>query len=246
MLFHELAHIDPHHRVVVVEQEGGERLGEFGLAHARGAEEQEAAERPVGILQTRPRTAHGLGHRVDRLALTDHPFAEQLLHLQQLLALALEHPVDGDAGRAADHAGDIVLGHFLAQQRVLGVARGFLDLLFQRGNTPVGQLARLGEIARALRLLELDPCRVEIFLEPTFGVDLVALVLPAGGQLARLLLKLGELLAQGFEAILRSAIALLLERLLLDLELDDPPVEPFDFFGLAFHLHADPARGLVH
>jgi hypothetical protein len=32
----------------------------------------------------------------------------------------------------------------------------------------------------------------------------------------------------------------------LDLELDDPPVERLDLLGLALHLHADAAGGLVH
>ena len=43
VLLHELAHVDANHRVVVIEQEPGERLGQFGLADACGAEEQEAA-----------------------------------------------------------------------------------------------------------------------------------------------------------------------------------------------------------
>ena len=37
----------------IVEQEFGERLGQLGLADAGGAEEQEGAERPVGVLQAR-------------------------------------------------------------------------------------------------------------------------------------------------------------------------------------------------
>src|SRR3954453_13773974 len=36
---------------------------------------------------------------------------EPLFHLQQLLALALEHPGDRDAGPAGDDGGDLVGGH---------------------------------------------------------------------------------------------------------------------------------------
>ena len=75
VLLHELAHVDAHHRVVVVEQEVGQRLGQLGLADAGGPEEQEAAQRPVRVLQAGARTAHRLGHRVDRLVLADHPLA---------------------------------------------------------------------------------------------------------------------------------------------------------------------------
>jgi len=41
MLLHELAHVDADQVVLAVEQEPGKRLAQFGLAHARGAEEQE-------------------------------------------------------------------------------------------------------------------------------------------------------------------------------------------------------------
>ena len=34
VLLHEFAHVDAHHRAVIVEQEAGECLGQFGLAHA--------------------------------------------------------------------------------------------------------------------------------------------------------------------------------------------------------------------
>src|SRR3546814_10165877 len=41
VLFHELGHVDADHRSVVVEQEAGKRLGQFGLADAGGAERSE-------------------------------------------------------------------------------------------------------------------------------------------------------------------------------------------------------------
>ena len=53
MLLHELRHVDADHRVRVIEQEFGERLGQLRLADAGRAEEQEGAERAVRILQAR-------------------------------------------------------------------------------------------------------------------------------------------------------------------------------------------------
>ena len=46
-----LAHVDPDHRLLVVEHELGERACELGLADTGRAEEDERADRPVGILQ---------------------------------------------------------------------------------------------------------------------------------------------------------------------------------------------------
>jgi hypothetical protein len=86
----------------------GERLGQLGLADARGAEEQERAERPVRILQAGARAAHRLGDGLDRLRLPDDARADHLFHLEQLLALAFQHLVDRNAGPAADDGGDVV------------------------------------------------------------------------------------------------------------------------------------------
>jgi hypothetical protein len=102
VLLHVLRHVDAHHRLVVVEQERGQRLGQLGLADARGAEEHERADRPVGVLQAGARAAHRVdtGHR-----LPGRPrAANAVFHAQQLLALAFQHLVDGNAGPARDDA----------------------------------------------------------------------------------------------------------------------------------------------
>ena len=66
VLLHELAHVDAHHRVLVVEQELGQRLAQLGLADAGGAEEQERADRPIRIAQAR----RGCGARHSETAST--------------------------------------------------------------------------------------------------------------------------------------------------------------------------------
>ena len=90
---------------LVVEQERGERLGELGLADAGGAQEDERADRPVRVLQAGARAPHRRGDGLDGLALADHALGQRLLHAQQLVALALQHAVDRNAGPARDDAG---------------------------------------------------------------------------------------------------------------------------------------------
>jgi hypothetical protein len=123
------------------------------------------------------------------------------------------------------------LGHFLAQHRVARLP------WHRPAAFPAGDRHRTArppwQIAAALRLFQFDPRGVELFLDPAFGRDLVALVLPAGGQFGRLLLEIGKLLAQRRQPVLRGLVAFLGERHFLDLELDDPPVEVLDFLGLA-------------
>jgi hypothetical protein len=84
VLLHVLAHVDADHRALVVEQELGQRLGQLGLADAGGAEEQERADRPVGVLQAGARAAHRARHRADRGVLADDALAQALLELAQL------------------------------------------------------------------------------------------------------------------------------------------------------------------
>ena len=108
VLLHVLGHVDPDHRLVAVEQELGQRPRQLGLADPGRAEEDEAAERPVRVLQTRPRPPDRVRHRRDRLVLPDDPQVQPLLHLEQLLDLALHQPADRDAGPAADDLGDVL------------------------------------------------------------------------------------------------------------------------------------------
>ena len=76
-----------------------------------GPQEQEGADGPVGILQAGARTPHGIGDGDDRLVLADDPPAQRIFHMEELLALALQHLVDGNAGPARDDGGDLALAH---------------------------------------------------------------------------------------------------------------------------------------
>src|SRR5579864_3004949 len=104
----ELAHVETHHRRLAVKQELRERLGELGLAHAGGAEEQERANRTVRVLQSRAAAPDGVRHRLDRGILVHQPQVNVLFEAQQLFALGREHLGDRDAGPLADDLGDLL------------------------------------------------------------------------------------------------------------------------------------------
>ena len=137
--------------------------------------------------------ADGGRHRLHRILLADHAGADRRFHLEQFLALAFHHPLDRNAGPAADDAGDVLVGHFLAQHRALRRGLRVGELLFELRDAAVLKLAGLGEVAAALRLLELEPRGVELLLDLGFAGDLLLFRLPALGQLGRLLLEVGEL-----------------------------------------------------
>ena len=115
-----LAHVDADHRLLVVEHELGERAGELRLADAGRAEEDERADRPIGVLQAGARAAERVRDRGDRLVLTDDALVQALLQVDQLRGLRLEQPVDRDAGPAGDGGGDVVLVDLLLDHRVGG------------------------------------------------------------------------------------------------------------------------------
>src|SRR5687768_1278323 len=59
-------HVDANQRMLVVKQELRERARKLRLAHAGRAEEDEAAQRTIRILQAGPGAANGVAHRDDR------------------------------------------------------------------------------------------------------------------------------------------------------------------------------------
>src|SRR6185295_18701271 len=115
----------------------------------------------------------------DRLVLADHPAVEALLHMDELLDLALEHPADRDAGPAGHDLGDLV------GVDALGQVYGGLELL-------LGLRLRLGQAALQLRDLAVAQLGGALVVELALG----ALELDARGvePLAQLAVALGLLL----------------------------------------------------
>ena len=60
VLLHVFTHIEPHDGLLVVEKEFGQRLAQFGFAHAGGPEKHEGADRTVLVLKSGTRAAHGV------------------------------------------------------------------------------------------------------------------------------------------------------------------------------------------
>ena len=257
VLLHVLAHVDAGQRALVVEQPGGQRLGQLRLAHAGGAQEDEGPERLFRVGQSALVAADGVGDRRDRVVLADHPVAEDALQLQQPPALALQHLGDRDARPLRDDGGDVLLGHLLPQQargaaglRVLVVRRQLRRLLveaaLQGRHRPVADLGRRRQVAAAHALFLLHAHPLELLLDLAHLVDLPLLVLPAELHGVALALHLGQLLLQLGEAFLRGGVVLLGQRLPLDRELQQPPLQAVQLGGLALDLHLQAAGRLIH
>ena len=136
-----------------------------------------------------------------RLVLADDPFVQAVLHVDQLLGLALQQPADGDARPARDHLADVVGVDLLLQEHrrrrvgaLLGLALLVLgELAFELGDLLVEELGGALVVGLALRALDLDPRGLEPLFQVGDLVDRVLLVLPPRLHLRGALLQLGEL-----------------------------------------------------
>jgi hypothetical protein len=152
---------------VVVEQELGQRLGQFGLADAGRAEEQERAQRAgSGPAGRRARGAPRSARRSTacRCPITRLPSSSSMrssFSRSPSSILAMWAP-----GPAFDHLGDLLGAHGLFDhRRACPGLFGLGQLLLQLRDDAVGKLARLGQIALALGLIQFGPRAVELFLD---------------------------------------------------------------------------------
>src|SRR5438067_862777 len=78
------------------------------LADAGRPEEDERADRAIRVLQARTRAAERVRDDGDGLVLTDDALVQALFHVQELLRLAFQQPVDRDPRPAADDGRNVV------------------------------------------------------------------------------------------------------------------------------------------
>jgi hypothetical protein len=170
--------------------------------------------------------------------------------VQELLGLALHHLGDRDPGPLRHDGGDVLVGHLLAQVALLRLdlrerLAQLLDLLLHLGDLAVGDLRHLPELPTPLSVLGLAPQHLDRGLDLADLVDDLLLALPLGPHRARALLELGDLTLHVLQACLARRVALLLERLLLDLQLHQLALHGVDLRRHAVHFHLDLGRCLV-
>ena len=196
VLFHVFRHIDAYQCVFVVKQKLCEGAGQFSLADAGGAEENEAADGPLGIAETGAGAADGVGHALQGRVLADHAIAQAFFHLDQLLDLAFEHPGDGDAGPLGDDAGDVFFVHFFFEHAGLALAVGLGGELVQfvlgLAEQAVADFGHTLQVASAFFGLLFDFELLDLFFERTRAGDQVFLFFPVGLERVGFLADPGE------------------------------------------------------
>src|SRR5215213_139280 len=166
VLLHVLGHVDADHRLLVAEEELGERAGELGLADPGGAEEDERAGRALRVLQAGAGAADRLRDGGDRDLLADHALVEFLLHADQFLGLGLGELEDRDTGPHRDDVGDLFFADF-RPVAVLALRPLVFELALAGRELALGvaQVGGLLELLRFDRALLLAPRRLDFLLE---------------------------------------------------------------------------------
>ena len=182
--------------------------------------------------------------------MADDTLADALLHLDEFLALALEHLGHGNAGPRGDHLGDVLVGDFLLQQ-ALGLS-GLLQRLLHVGqfflearDGFVADLRRLVEVAVSLGFFLFAVRLLELAVDDAGGVDRGFFVLPTRFQLVGFLLQVGQGFLQLGQALPAGGVFLFFQRRALDLELHDLALELVDLGRHRVEFHPQPRRRLV-
>ena len=246
-----LRHVDAHHRLLVVEQELGERPGELGLADAGRAEEEEAAERAVRVLQSSARAPDGVGDRGDGFVLTDDAAVEPLLHVDQLLDLTLHQSAHRNARPFADDLRDVLLVDLLLQHPLALLEGGepsFLvpDSLLQLRDAPVLQLRGLRVLTGPLSAVHVLADGLELLLYLPGLKDRFLFLLPVGGQTPPFFLEVCQLALQLGEPFDGRLVSLLPQGFALDLQLHDAALDLIELGRHGVDLHAELRGGFVH
>ncbi len=160
-------HVERDHRRVVTEQELGERLGEFGLADAGGAEEDERTGRTLRVLQAGTCATDRPADRLDGVLLADDPLVQFVFHVEETLGLLFGELVDGDARPHRQHVGDRFLVDFVEQ-----VDAGVLDLGLLLGLLLEELLLLVAQAAGLFELLLLDSGLLGLLHVGELGLDL--------------------------------------------------------------------------
>ena len=122
---------------------------------------------------------------------------------------------------------------------------GRRELLLELGDRPVLELGGAAQVGLALGALELGLRLLDPLLELGDGTDGLLLALPLGVHRVGALALLGQRPLELLATRDRARIIVVAQRLELDLELHDVPVDLVDLGRLGVDLHPDPRGGLV-
>ena len=200
-LFLILTHIYSGHHRLIVEEIFCKRLGKFGLTYTGGAEEDEAGDRTLRVLQTGTAAANGIAYGCDSLVLADDSLVELLLQMEQFLALTLHHTAYWYSGPAAHYLSNIIGSHLFADHGLtalcaLQLLLNLLDIVFESYQLGVANLCNTFVVSFTLHALSLKLEVLHLLLILLNFVDKSLLAFPLCTEVMFLILQLSNLLIE--------------------------------------------------
>ncbi len=180
------------------------------------------------------RPSERVGHGLDGLVLADDALVEPLLHVDQLLGLALEEARDWNPRPAGDDLGDVVLVDLFLDHRLDLGLRALLELALELGKLAVADLGDALQVSVPLGALGLHAQLVDLALDLADPVERLLLAGPPRGEPVAPLLCPGQLALDRLTALLR----LLAHCGELDLELAHAPLGLVELERAGVDLHA--------
>ena len=158
MLFHVLGHIETEHGVFVAEHRLRQRLAQLGFSDAGRTKEDEGAYRTLGVLESDSAAADRLGNSGHCLVLTDDALVENLLHVEQAVALLLGELHNGDPCPVGNDFGDDLRVHLAAF-----VLTALLPALFCLVQLCLHALLLVAQLGGTLKVLLVDSACLLVF-----------------------------------------------------------------------------------
>ena len=175
---------------------------------------------------------------MDRFVLPDDALVENLVEAEEFVFFPFQKARNGDAGPAGDDIADFLGGDFFANEFGLATfffgidsGLGSFQFLFEGRKATVLEFGDLIEVVAALGGFDFLSDLVDLGADFARGLNSTALGLPTGVEGIALRFEVCQLLFQSFEAFFGGSVFLLLESFALDLELECPALEVFEFFG---------------
>ena len=225
MLFHVFRHIDADDVAFVIEEGFGQCLGQFRLADAGRAEEDEGTNRTVRVLDARTGADDGVAHDLDSLVLADDTFMQCFVEVEEFFPFACEHLRYRNTCPAADDAGNVFFADFFFEElRILmGIHELFLffHLFLQFRQFAVLQFRSFGQIVVAFGFGHLAFDGVDFLLQSLGARDGCLFFIPLGFERIFLGFQVVFLSRDLFQTFLGSVIRFLAQGLFFDFQLHD-------------------------
>ena len=230
------AHVDSGHHVLIIEKKFSQCLGKLCLADSGGSHKQKRTNRAFLILESGARPSNSIRDSLNGIILPHNPLMQRIFHPEQLLPLALQHPLDRNTRPLCYNLCNIFRRNSLCNDRILDCRLTFQKtfyLVLGFRHLAITNLSYLAVVTSSLCIIGLDliifnplPCSLKFRKYLLF-------IIPSLPQLISLP---GEILKFRLDLVCLDGNSLSFHCLLLNLKLTNAAVKFRNRLRYGIHL----------